>query len=489
MRRRSGEVAPRAAVVDVVRAIADALQLAVGADEEVRALRDRAARLDAGAAGDARAGQRDEAAAVEREVLVTHRRHARKDPAVSERLRDRRLETVEGRAEAVAAAQAVRVGFLHDERERVVRAERHHVRLEPALADGGVVAHLVVVEARRDRPGEIAARRCEERQHRVDVGAPHAREHAAILPVAPERAFGEPGRPIEVRVEEAAGLVVAPCPALDVDHAADRAAVAHAESTGKKIDPRERFGRDDGGDAAEVIQLRDLLPVEEHACVAGSSAADHQHAETHRRSRDARKVLHALQRVVRGAGDVADLARLDRPASLARAFARRLDDDLLAIGGEQRERCVEARHPFRRDLRLAVDRLRARRGDGDLVLSGRERDEARAAIGARRRRVHLSVGRDQDDGGSWHDGTRTDGGSRNVGDTRTRNQVGIGQTWRRDRGRSRRTAEGLDDTFCGRRDTSDDDGQNHDVAYPDGSHERTSEPSRVARWKRAAMGE
>ena len=160
----------------------------------------------------------------------------------------------------------------------------------------------LVVPVDRNHGDERRAdpRRDEIGQQRVDVAAADgkARAHAARQRALDERrciAQVDVGRPVQRAADVA--------PEVDVDEAADEAAVADAEPARVEVDLVDQVVREHRRPGQEVIEDRDRLATDEDAGVGRVGAAHDQQAEAEGGARHAGHVLQHAQRIADGAGD------------------------------------------------------------------------------------------------------------------------------------------------------------------------------------------
>ena len=163
---------------------------------------------------------------------------------------------------------------------------------------------IVVVDGREL---ELVGR--EDGQERVDPRAARAdleREVLGDRPLDHERAVDE------IELHEAVVPVAARVARLDLDDAAETAAMIDAVAAGKELQPRDDLAVHGRAQPTEVKQRWNEDAVDVGARVLRRRAPHDEQAAAEGRARDAGEVLHRLERVALGAGDVAQLVAGER---------------------------------------------------------------------------------------------------------------------------------------------------------------------------------
>ena len=182
------------------------------------------------------------------------------------------------------------VGPVDEERRGVVGA--------------GIPAHLALPVVVTRRGGEAEAQRLRQGiEEEVDVGATCADLEVDV--------FADGALEVEARVDKAhVGVTAEPLEPFrlgpHVDNAARHAAILGREGAGVEVDRGEELAREDGAEAAEVVDGEQLHAVDEEGGVFGCRAADDDLAAVEGRAGDAGEVLYHLDGVVVVAGDALD---------------------------------------------------------------------------------------------------------------------------------------------------------------------------------------
>src|SRR5262249_27346140 len=139
----------------------------------------------------------------------------------------------------------------------------------------------------------------------------------------------------EVELHEPVIAVGARLARLDLDDAAEAAAVLDAVAAGHELQRLHHLAVHRRAQAAEVIQRRNVDTVYIGARVLRLRAPDDDLAAAEGRARHAGQVLHRLERVALGAGDAAQLLARER-------LLDSLDDR--ALGAHRRRVTLAAEH-------------------------------------------------------------------------------------------------------------------------------------------------
>lgn len=196
--------------------------------------------------------------------------------------------------------------FIAQEGEFVARTKVHEREFVSGV-ELPIDLELKVVVARGDREIKVAVFREDQVQEGIEVAASEGGDEGRAFP---QRAFEEAASVDEVEFQVAVKAIGA-FAGLEMDHPSGSASEGDGKAAGDEVELAGGVAIDDGGQAAEVVELRDLMAVEVGTRVAGGGTSNDEEARIQGGTSHAGEVLNDLERVALGSGGQADLFLLE----------------------------------------------------------------------------------------------------------------------------------------------------------------------------------